>query len=171
MDNRLMKKQKGVTLIELIVTMTIITITLFVGIPSLQQLVKNNEIVNQSNTIASFIAYARSEATKRKSNVRICRGKIVEETAECASTGNNLLILNNNDTLIRTAELSSNINFYFQNLASSTITFSAQGIPDDTGEIVLCDDRGASFAKGVALNLGGQVRSLVKSEINKIVCS
>ena len=171
MDSKQMTRQKGVTLIELIIAMTIITITLFIGVPNLQRLVKNNEIINQSNTIASFLAYARSEATKRKSDVRLCRGKIVEDAAECSNDGGNLLILNNADALIRTAELNTNINFYFQNLTSSTITFSALGVPDDTGEIVLCDDRGSSYAKGVALNMGGQVRSLVDSEINNISCS
>lgn len=171
MDSKYMIKQKGVTLIELIVAMTIIVITLFVGIPNLHQLVKNNELINQSNTVASLIAFARSEATKRKSDVRLCRGTVEGDNATCAADGNRLIILNNADALIRTTEISSNISVYFQNLASTSITFNALGSPDDIGEIVFCDDRGAAHAKGVALNMGGQVRSLVESEINNISCS
>lgn len=163
-----MNKQRGVTLIELIVAMAIITISLFIGLPNLMTLSKNSELINQSNQFATLMSYARSEATKRQSPVRICRSS---DNATCANNGSNLIVLNSDNNLLRTTTLNTNINYYFQNLTSNTITFNALGVPNDVGEIVLCDDRGSSYAKGIALNMGGQVRALVKSEISNISCS
>jgi type IV fimbrial biogenesis protein FimT len=168
MGKNVMGKQNGLTLIELVIAMAIMFITLSVGIPNFSQFIKNSELINTSNKVASLMSFARSEATKRKSPVRICQST---DKASCAATGDNLIVLNSDDSLLRITPLNSDINFFYQNLASSIITFNAFGMPNDVGQIVLCDDRGSVYAKGIALNMGGQIRSLIKAEINNISCS
>jgi len=163
-----MQRQHGITLIELLIAMAIMVIVLSVGVPNMSRFVKNSELINTSNKIASLMSYARSEATKRKSPVSLCQSN---DNATCEASGSNLIVLNSADELLRTTPLSTDINFYYQNLASSTVTFDSFGMPNDVGEIVLCDDRGASYAKGIALNMGGQIRALVPAEIAAISCS
>jgi type IV fimbrial biogenesis protein FimT len=168
LDNIFMSKQHGITLIELLIAMAIMIITLSVSIPNLSQFFKNSELINTSNQVASIMSFARSEATKRKSTVIICQST---NGTSCTASGDSLIVLNSDNSLLRVAPLNSDINFFYQNLASSTITFNAFGIPNDVGQIVLCDDRGSGYAKGIALNVGGQIRALVKSEISNISCS
>jgi len=163
-----MRRQNGITLIELIIVMAIMFLTLIIGVPNLSRFVKNSELINTSNKVASLMSFARSEATKRKLPVSLCRSA---DNATCNASGTNLIVLNSADELLRTTPLSDDVKFFYQNLTSSTITFDSFGIPNDVGEIVLCDDRGAAYAKGIALNMGGQVRALVPAEIAAISCS
>ena len=163
-----MKRQNGVTLIELMITISILVIALSIGIPNMSQFLKNSELINSSNKIATMMSLARSEATKRQTSIRICPS---DDHLTCNTTGKNLIILNSDDTLIKTTPLSSDINLHYQNLASTTVIFSATGSPNGSGQIVLCDDRGISFAKGIALNFGGQIRSLAVSELSSTSCT
>lgn len=163
-----MKQHNGVTLIELMITIAIMVIALSIGIPNMTEFLKNSELINASNKIATIMSFARSEATKRQTLIRVCQS---DDHLTCNTAGENLIILNSDDTLIRTTPLSDNIDFYYQDLVSNTITFSATGSPDDVGKIILCDDRGATYAKGIALNKSGQIRSLVANELTGVSCS
>jgi type IV fimbrial biogenesis protein FimT len=64
---------KGFTLIELIITLTIAGILLTVAIPSMQSFVFGNRLVSQVNDLIVDINYARSESMKRGVNVVMCK--------------------------------------------------------------------------------------------------
>lgn len=66
------KNIQGFTLIELIVTLAVVSILLVTGIPMLNQMTTNNRLVTQINNIAGSLALARSEAIKTGSVVTIC---------------------------------------------------------------------------------------------------
>ena len=63
---------KGFTLIELIITITILAILLTVAIPSFRALIINNRITTQANDFVSDISYARAEAVRRNTRVTVC---------------------------------------------------------------------------------------------------
>ena len=67
-----MIKTRGFTLIELMVTIAVVSIVLLTGIPSLNEMTDRNRLVSQINTIAGSLALARSEAIKSGTVVTIC---------------------------------------------------------------------------------------------------
>lgn len=66
------KNNHGFTLIELIVTLAVVSILLLTGIPMLNQMTTSNRLVTQINTIAGSLSLARSESIKRGDSITLC---------------------------------------------------------------------------------------------------
>lgn len=66
-----MNRQRGFTLIELIITVTIAAIVLAIGVPSFQGMMRNNRITAHTNDFLSSLNLARSEAIKRGQRVAL----------------------------------------------------------------------------------------------------
>jgi len=66
------KNNHGFTLIELIVTLAVVSILLLTGIPMLNQMTTSNRLVTQINSIAGSLAVARSESIKRGESITLC---------------------------------------------------------------------------------------------------
>ena len=69
-----MKRANGFTLLELIVTMTILIIVLTLGIPSLHQWVQRSKTTNLQYTLLHSIHYARTQAVGLQSTITLCPG-------------------------------------------------------------------------------------------------
>ena len=68
------QRQRGFTLIELMLGITVLAILLAVGVPSFTQMIRANRLVEQSNGMITALNYARSEALKRGFRVSACPG-------------------------------------------------------------------------------------------------
>ena len=67
-----MNKHTGFTLVELMITLTVVVILLSVAVPSFRALQANNQAVTQVNLLVSTLNFARSEAVSRNATVAIC---------------------------------------------------------------------------------------------------
>lgn len=67
-----MKRNNGVTLVELLVAMVVVVVLLAAGVPSFRQFVKNNQVSGQTGKLIIALQAARSEAVKRGSGTVIC---------------------------------------------------------------------------------------------------
>jgi type IV fimbrial biogenesis protein FimT len=79
-----MKRFRGFTLIELMITLVLAAIILALGVPSFQNVIQNNRAATQSNDLVTALGLARSEAVKRGANVRLC-----PSTNQATCTGGN----------------------------------------------------------------------------------
>lgn len=79
---------EGFTIIELMVTVSVIAIMLTIGIPSMTKFVANIRQVSQTNDIVSDIVYARNEAATRSRRVSMCVSQNADDaTPTCAASG------------------------------------------------------------------------------------
>lgn len=67
----LVKKSLGFTLLEVLITMTIIGILTAVATPSFITFIKRDRLVTNSNQLHSVFKFARSEAIKRNQSVSL----------------------------------------------------------------------------------------------------
>jgi type IV fimbrial biogenesis protein FimT len=67
-----MKRENGFTLVELLITIVIVTTLLAMGVPSLKDFMKNNRLTAQSNAFVTALQVARTEAVKRGADTVIC---------------------------------------------------------------------------------------------------
>lgn len=66
------KQLRGFTLIELMVTLSVLAIVLGIAIPSFQKQIVNNKSVALGEEFAAALNYARSQAVKTTKRVSIC---------------------------------------------------------------------------------------------------
>lgn len=65
------KRQRGVTLVELMVTLAVLAILLAVGIPSWSETIRNNRLESAAHTFLNALNYARTEAIRRGQSVTV----------------------------------------------------------------------------------------------------
>lgn len=66
-------RHSGLTLLELMIVVSVISIVLAVGVPSFRSIIASNRLATQSNDFLVALSTARSEAMKRGIYVTVCR--------------------------------------------------------------------------------------------------
>lgn len=66
------EKNRGFTLLELLVTISVAAIILSFGVPSFMDVVRNGRAATNANDFVTALAIARSEAVKRGARVTVC---------------------------------------------------------------------------------------------------
>jgi type IV fimbrial biogenesis protein FimT len=72
MQAPVLRRQRGVTLVELLVTMSILVILLTVGVSGMTTLVKRNTRATEVNTMVGHLNYARAQAVLRATDIAVC---------------------------------------------------------------------------------------------------
>ncbi|MCL2830214.1 MAG: GspH/FimT family pseudopilin [Betaproteobacteria bacterium] len=67
-----MKKLKGITLIELLVTITVVAILAMIGLPSFRNLILSNNVSKEVRSLQDSIELARSNALKTGLSTIVC---------------------------------------------------------------------------------------------------
>ena len=65
-------KNKGLTMLELMITLAVATILIASAAPSFRESIQNTRLVTQVNELQTALSLARSEAVKRNENVTVC---------------------------------------------------------------------------------------------------
>ncbi len=77
-----MKRIDGFTLVEIIITLVVISILAAVGIPGLGRLMANNQAIANTNNLVTALSFSRSESVKRGVQISLC----AKSAAEPANT-------------------------------------------------------------------------------------
>lgn len=178
-------RSSGFTLLELIITIVILSIIMLIGIPSFRTLIADSRLTSQVNEVSSVINFARSEAAKvDEATISVCPVNDPDAaTPNCSGgtdwaggwavildvDGDGNLDAGDGDRLLRVYQsLSGGNTMAVTGLSSgdgSLIQFSGNGFPvppslgaSAAGTATLCDDRGKDRARAVVVNVSGQIR-------------
>lgn len=79
-----MKASSGFNLIELMVTITIITLLMAIGLPSYRSVTTSNRLSSEINGLLGDLQYARAEAIKEGQTVTVCSA--TSDSTGCSNT-------------------------------------------------------------------------------------
>jgi type IV fimbrial biogenesis protein FimT len=148
------RRQRGFTMIELLVTISIAAIMLTIAIPSFQNFLLNSRLTSHTNDLVLGMAYAKSEAVKRGINVSVCASS---NSSTCTGTWQN-------GWIVRTAAgdvLDAHTSYSGTICANeSSIVFRNSGFPVDDIVFNLYDSRGVGSGRNIAVSLQGRASTI-----------
>lgn len=86
-EHRPARRQRGVTLFELVIVMLIIAILAGVGIPTYQYVTTSSRMSAELNALLGDLQYARSEAVRQGQAVTVCIADQTTKPYSCAAGG------------------------------------------------------------------------------------
>ena len=181
----------GFSLIELIVTLAIVSILAFVAVPSIKNILKDHRLSWYTNDLVADLNSARSEAVKRATPVTVCKTLDPQNSSPaCNTTAANAWttgritfvdadsdgVVDSGEQVLRIRQGLDDQNCVIKGTGASTangtanrVTFRGDGtrlIADSTTtidtQISLCDDRGAAQKRTLDIGVGGRIGSLQK---------
>ncbi len=165
---------KGITLIELVVTIAVIGTIIAIALPKINTMIKNNALVTNANAFVALLNLARNEAITREANVIFCAsGDSTRAAPVCDSNnwesgwllfsdvGSTANSFDNNDIIIKRAPSATVGNTIRTTFATvGKLTFLKNGLVSSIGTISFCDDRGLTQSRALAVSRVGRVSSL-----------
>lgn len=131
---------RGFTLLELLVTISILAVLLAVGLPNMRDFIVSNRLSSNVNGFIGLVNYARSEAIVRNQDVVVCPKAATANTCVSTTAWNTLDIqvfvdtdgngqFNSGDTLLKTmaAVDPAGTQTGFDQSASATLVFGSAG--------------------------------------------
>jgi type IV fimbrial biogenesis protein FimT len=156
----------GFTLIELMVTLSVLAILLAIGIPSLQMFIQNSRLQSQSASLMGDLNYARAEAVRLGSPVAVCASANGATCSGALTWETGWVVFNDINTdnvvdageLLRAAPTLGGGNTL--RAGGALVRFNALGYSNGFNDTFsVCDSRGLGSARGVILSNQGRVRS------------
>ncbi|WP_295444254.1 GspH/FimT family pseudopilin [uncultured Thiodictyon sp.] len=163
----------GVTLVELLITLSIAVILLAVAGPSYQALLLNGRRGAVANAFVLALTYARSEAVKRAVPITLCSRATNATCADSTAWDGGWLVFVDNLTgragSVGTLDLAEQILLVYPALPTGTtlrssarkrVTFQGTGFSAGFNDTFrLCDRRGPVVARSIILSNQGRVRT------------
>ncbi|MDD5365233.1 MAG: GspH/FimT family pseudopilin [Gallionellaceae bacterium] len=172
-----MRSCRGVTLIELMVTITIVAILATVAVPSFVDFIRQNRVSATANEFVALVALARSEAIRRGNTVTVCKSA---DKVTCTTSGNwgqavivfvdgnTRGVIDGADTIVRVVSPpASGISVSASDTnVSNWLTYLSSGVSvgngnsRNGGSFAVC---GAPYARTITIDATGRVSSVKTS--------
>ncbi len=167
-------KIKAFTLVELLITIAVISTITAIALPRFNSMIKNNSLVTNTNVFIALLNLARTEAVTREANVVLCAiSDTSATTPSCDSNnwedgwvlfsdvGSSPNSFDSTDVLIKRAP-SSSVGYTIRTTFATVgkLTFAKNGIVSSIGTISFCDDRGITESRAITVSRVGRVSSL-----------
>lgn len=108
-DGSRFRTQRGFTLVELVVTIALLAIVVGLGVPGFQDLLRDNRALTLSNSIVEGLQIARSEATKRRGCVELCRKNSAGDACDHGADWSAGWLIHQNGSVLKVWEPSAGI--------------------------------------------------------------
>jgi type IV fimbrial biogenesis protein FimT len=146
----------GFTLVELLVTVTVLAILAMIAVPSMQEFVRKNRVIAQINALLADLTFARSEAIKRATTIRVCNSKDQASCTADTKWTEGWIVIVAGTVLRKTAALEGGNTLTNTAGLDSAIDFLRDGAPTTAGELTLCD-AGKKYGRALTLESAGQM--------------
>ena len=162
-------KNRGFTLLELMITLIVAALIVSIGVPNFQGVMQNQRLSSATNELVMSINLAKGEAIKRVAYVSVCKSSNGVTCGAAASSWNagwivfanatvtNLGTRDFGDDMIRvTPGMRSEFTLEPIGTIDGFISFRPSGtlgtaVANMTGTFTICDERGAAYARGIVL--------------------
>ena len=161
------KFASGFTLIELIITLSIISILLTIVAPSMMNTLAKNKVVSESNNLVTALQLGRSEAIRSSQRTVICKSINGTQCSTSADWKDGWLLfhdLNNNETvdngeqIIRVnSQIDERLEFNFR--SGNFVAFQANGRINENGRFCFRNNHDASNSRAVIISQVGRIRT------------
>ncbi|WP_416307581.1 GspH/FimT family pseudopilin [Neptunicella sp. SCSIO 80796] len=160
-----MKKQYGLTLVELLITIAIVAILATVVAPNVRDMLITNRVVAQLNEVSAMIQYARSTAVNEQTTTIVCPS---QDFSSCTTNWSNAKMVfidansdgdrNANEEILAGTEI--NESTLITTGPNAVIRFSSTGVTASPATILICHNSNeAKFARALTVSLQGRVKT------------
>ncbi|WP_419623622.1 GspH/FimT family pseudopilin [Thiolapillus sp.] len=171
-----MNSSTGFTLIELMITLALVSLLMTLGIPSFNEAIRNNRLTTYTNDLVTALNLARSEAVKRNLSVSVRKSGTdwedgwevftdLDSDGTFDDDGDATLCESGEDCVLRVFEaLPASFTLRGNNNFANFIRYTSAGLSNNMGSFVLCENSDgnnvpeARTAKMVIVNAVGRTR-------------
>lgn len=163
-----MRATKGFTLVEMLFSLAIASLTMTVGISSLQELVINNRVSTYAGNLLQSVHIARQQAILKHQPVTLCASADGQQCSDNWSTGHLLFLdkdgnraLGADEQILHYSEGSNrNDPVYWRSFrVADTLQFLPTGITNhQNGTYTVCGIGKADYARAVIITKTGRPR-------------
>ena len=179
--NSIQRKSSGFTLLELLISIAILSILFSVGVPSLHGVITSNRLTSNINQIISLLSYSRTEAIKRGQRVTLCQ---TTDQLKCSKTGtwntgwmlfvdqNNNKTVDNGDTLLsinRMVPKDVQVTFNGSGGRDGYVIYKPDGSAFPNGSFTICNPKYPNFSKSLIMQHNGRLRLSNKTSTGKAI--
>ena len=164
-----MRWKRGFTLLELLVTLSIVAVLMGVATPSFRDYLLNQELRAATERLASDLRWARQSAVQRGGRVVVCPGSATTGCRATPEWGMGWFVFHDTDgdrrfgagdEVLRRTEPLEGISARSARARRQLSFFPNGSAPGSNLTIRLCNERGPAFARQVRVSLSGRIRSL-----------
>lgn len=164
-----MKKVNGLTLIELIITLTVIAIISAIAAPSFAEIMADNRQTSQYNQLLTAIALTRSEAIKRGERVSLCQSSTGNSCTKDSLLWHKGWIVYTDHDQDNNVDIDEEVLLVQQTFGkANSISFGSRtrvayypdglAVGGSNGTFLFCDSRGNDYKKGLVIHTSGRPR-------------
>ncbi len=165
-----LESQSGVTLVELLVTLSIAAVVLTLAVPNFRDFLLNNRLASQANEFVLALASAKSEAVKRGVLVTVC-SRATDTSCAGSTTWDAGWIVFVDGGVAGTVDGADEVLQVYSTLAGDNtlragarqrVTFQNTGFSSGFNDTFrLCDARGTATARNIAVSQQGRVTTTI----------